>query len=221
MAKTYKKFAKKYYKKKYKKRPSLQKQMLRLSDAKYQSYEWSANGLLHNTIWSVSPLQNIVQGTTNQTRIGDSIYLQNMTISGLVNATALANAALRARIIVGWSSKQIANTTFATPVLGTTDLFQPNTYNFNVSAGVINPRAFTVLSDMVIDINAVVTSARDLKSFYYTVPLNQNFDYIASQSSFGKRKNLFFVVIPFFVTGTGTTTVCDVVASYTVKYKDP
>lgn len=218
MAKYYKKRT--VFKRTYKKKKvSLGKQLIRMADSKSHSIEVSLTGMIHNTIGSISPTQLLTQGTGNTNRIGDSVYLQNLVINGYYTCPAVANSICRLRVIVMWSRNILDNQTFVTGVVPTTDIFLPGTATIATN-GIVNTKACTILADVILEVNPSISTAKDIKSFAMTVPLNQTFDYVAAGSSKGKRKNLFIVAIPFKV-GGGLVDAGDVVFSHTLKFKDP
>jgi len=218
MAKFKKTMRRKTYKKK--KPVSLAKKLLKLTDSKSFNYQHAGVTLTHGFYYSTCPTQHIVQGTTNVTRIGDSCYLQSFKVQGVVNAPA-ASGTFRYRMIVAWSTVQVANITFTNGILGGSNLFHSGTDAVTTN-GIINSKAITVLSDSIIDINSNFTSGTDLRSFALTVPINQNFQYVADGSTFGKRKNLFFLVLPYATNGaSGLTPAGAVSFSYQLKFKDP
>jgi len=209
------------YKRKYKgKKMSLGRQLIRMADAKANSFESAKTDMVHNSIWSISPTQLLTQGTGNTNRIGDSVYLQNVVINGYYSCPTTALSINRCRIMVFWSRVAIDNQTFLSTVITGTDLFHPGTA-FVMSNGIVNSKAVTVLADVILEVNPSVSTAKDIKSFAMTVPLNQNFDYAAYGSAKGKRKNLFIAAIPFVVGGAGFGPAGDVIFSHTLKFKDP
>lgn len=210
-----------YKRKKVYKKKSLSRQLLRLADMKEKTAQSGETSMFHNSIYSISPTQTITQGTTNQTRVGDSVYLQSFHLNGFFAASSAANAVQKYRVIVGWTGRENANTAFATGVIAATDLYLPNTFG-DQTIGIINSKAFTVLSDMIIDINSNVSTSKDLKSFSINIPLRQNFRYISEGGAFGKNKNLIFVVVPYINGGTpGATNAGTISFSWALKFKDP
>jgi len=208
-----------YKKKKYYKKPSLAKQIIRMADSKSFCEAVFQNAIDHDGCVSISPTQRITQGVTNTNRIGDTIYLQNLVVNGYYTCPTAALSITRVRIMVIWSRLAVANTTFVSGVVGPTQLFlSGSTATTNVN-GIVNSKAVTVLSDMILEVNPSISTAKDVKSFAFTVPLNQNFDYAEAVGTMGKRKNLYIVAIPMKVGGGDDAG--DVVLSYALKFKDP
>lgn len=179
--------------------------------------------LLHNSIYTCVPTQAITQGTTNTTRLGDSVYLCALKVQGHFLAPATAGA-YSYRIMVGWTGEELTTANIATTLvsgLGGTELFQPNTFGTWTPIGMINPKAFTVLHDQTIDINSNITAINDLNSFAFTVPLNQNFNYQASGSVQGKTRNLCVIVIGGVALGTsGVTAAGNCIWTADLIFKD-
>lgn len=211
-----KKMARKYTKKL--KKVSLQRQIMRLSDSKRFTGEATAFALTSGTVYSYVPTMLLNQGTNNSTRIGDSVYLQDLVINGTLKLVGTAQSNVKFRMIFGWHTKQVASGSLTAGLFGIADIFLPLTASVGTN-GIINPRAFTVLSDSVIDVNSTTSTSHDIKSIYYKVPLNQNFDYIAAGSGYGKRKNLVMFLICNDFHSTPTNPVITFAAS--LKFKDP
>ena len=208
-----------YKKKKYYKKASLSKQILRMADTKAFCEGVFQNGNVHDSVVSISPTQRLTQGVTNTNRIGDSVHLQSLTINGYYVAPNVALSINRVRIMVVWSRLAVANTTFTSGIIGPTQLFLAGSTTTTNVNGIVNTKAVTVLSDMILEVNPSISTAKDIKSFAFTVPLNQNFDYAEPVGTMGKRKNLYIIAIPFKVGGGADAG--DVIVSYALKFKDP
>lgn len=194
-----------YVKKKPKRMHSLKKSISEMKPALHYGSS-SILSLVHDSYFTLFPTQALVQGTSGAQRLGDSVRLEAIKIKGLVQTAAAANG-YSYRIIVGYSTQEIAAaTTFITTGLSATTLFQPNTANNWGVNGIVNAKAFTVLSDTTIDINSQITATIDLESFAFTVPLQADFDYQSSGSVYGKTRNLCIVVIGDVVGGTSAVT---------------
>lgn len=193
-------------------RMSLRELVKRTESAKHFSFE-NNGALTHNTIFTCVPTQGITQGTSNIGRIGDSVYLCALKISGNMQAHTTAGA-YSYRILVGWSGEEVTTVGASSSLvsgLGGTEIFLPGTFTSWTPNGIVNPKAFTVLYDQTVDINSLVTATSDLSSFAFTVPLNQNFNYQASGSIQGKSRNLCVIVIgsvAFGVTGVTNAGTC-------------
>lgn len=218
----YRKVYKKKFVKKYKKKPTLSRQLLRIADPKQYSNA-DAKSLVHNDSWIISPTQFLGQGTAVGQRIGDSVYLQSLQMSGYLTSSALANAACKYRFIVFWSNQQYAASAWQLNIVAPSTLAQPGTAPLNQGPNlIVNPRAITVLADFVMDINCNVSGAGELKSYNVTIPLNQNFNYNTPGGVYGKTKNLYVWMTSIIYGGTGgTSSSGSMQNSFNLKFKDP
>lgn len=172
--------------------------------------------LATGSIYSVSPTQLLTYGNTANTRVGDDILLQSLTLSGHFQcAAAILN--VKVRIIVGWSDLDTANTTFATGIIGTTDLFY--TGGTNITDRVIHPSLMTVLYDEIMDVNSNTSTGRDYKSFYTVIGLGMKKFKYKPATGLGKAKNLFLCVLSDNPTAAGNNGVVQM--SCLLKFKDP
>jgi len=111
------------------------------------------------------------------------------------------------RIIVGYSTAQ-KNVTASSLGLVNTDIFLAGTGTNFIGGAIINPKAFTVLHDSVVDINSPVAATADIAQIDIKVPLSGKFDYIGENGVYGKVRNLYIVVIGAVIGGTTGTTAC-------------
>ncbi len=181
----------------------------------------SITTVTHDTIYSWSPTQGIVQGTANDERIGDSLYLTGLRIKGF-NVTDTPAAGYSMRIMVGWTGEEYAAAnTFNSSSLSANELFLPGTGGTWNQTGIVNPKAFTLLHDQVVTMNSLITGISDLNSFDQFIPINAKMVYQSDASSQGKLRNLYVVVIGNVVGGLGgDTDTGDFFMSAVLSYKD-
>lgn len=170
--------------------------------AKHRSF-YTAVAMTHNQIYSMSPTEVVTQGDTNEDRDGDQIELCALKLKGSFFAPTTANG-YSYRIIVGYSGEEYpVNGSLTVSGLVDAEIFLPNTGSGHRTNGLINPKAFTCLHDETIDVNSLLDTVSDVYSYYVEVPLNNHkFYYQATQSIYGKTRNLYVVVIS---TATGGT----------------
>lgn len=166
----------------------------------------AAAGITANTIYTNSITTKVTQGDTNADRTGDAIQLVALKIKGVINSATTAGA-YGYRILVGWSTKQF-NVSGSAAGLGLTDIFLPSTGANWTPSAIVNPKAFTVLHDSMVDINSQITATADLAQVDIKVPLSGKFEYVSSGSVYGKTRNLYLIVIPAVIGGTSGTTQC-------------
>lgn len=161
----------------------------------------------HNTLYTFGPSQTIVRGTANDQRIGDSVHLLALKMSGFVISQFNLAKAVEFRIMTLWSGEEYSCGTSLTSGLSNGEIFVTTTTPGWAPNGIINPKAVTILDDRTITLNNSIAGTADLESFSYTVPLNCDFDYQSSGSVYGKNRNLYVVVMGAIVDGvSGTTT---------------
>lgn len=164
--------------------------------------------LLHNTIYTCIPTQGIAQSLTNTGRIGDSVYLCALKVKGFYQSATTANA-YTFRIQVGWSGEEYGTANIAGQLvagLTAAEVYLPTTTTLATVNGIVNPKAFTILYDQVIDINSQIAATVDVQSFDAIISLNQNFQYQSDGSVFGKTRNLCVVVSAVVASGASGVT---------------
>lgn len=168
------------------------------------------SNVLHNTIYSNNITAKVTQGTADDTRQGDSIFLQGLKIKGTVQTPTASNG-YQYRVLVGWSGKEFNVAGFGTPGASTglsaADIFLPFTGALFQTAAVVNPKAFTVLYDQTLDLNSQLSGVSDLAGLDMYIPMNKKFSYQAGASLMGKTKNLYVIVCAIVSNGgvTGVT----------------
>jgi len=168
--------------------------------------------LYHCTI--IKHHQNIVRGVNNDQRIGDSVHLLSLKVSGWFKSQTITSKACHYRMLVLWSGEEYSVAGgWTTPALTASEMFI-NTSTGWIPNNIINPKAVTVLDDREITLNNSITGVGDLESFSYSVPLNCDFDYQAAGSVYGKLRNLYVVLVSATIDGVtatdpvGTASVC-------------
>lgn len=198
---------------------SVHKMILRDLPTKHYENSVAATAMTHNTVYTCSPSTGIVQGTSTTTRLGDSVQLVGLKIRGTIQ-TDTASKGYAYRMIVGWSGEEYNNAITFASGLGASEIFYTNSVANWVPNGIINPKAFTVLSDMAVTLNSQIAGAADLESFNFTVPLNSKFNYQGPASVYGKFKNLYIVLIASVVGGVpATTNAGTAVIAYDLMFK--
>jgi len=167
----------------------------------------NTSSMTHNTIYTTNITAQITQGDGNANRDGDAVILVSLKVKGAIHSPA-ATGAFMYRLIIGWSGEEYAVTGSSSGIVDA-ELILPNQgTSFKANANV-NPKAFTVLHDEMLEINSLIASSTDVKSFAFNVPFSgAKFAYQASASTFGKLKNLYCIVIPSVVGGSGGVTAC-------------
>lgn len=145
-------------------------------------------------MYFTSPTQNISQGTAINQRLGDQVKLKYLKINGLFSAATLANAACKFRISVFYCPEGKAASSVTTGAFTGAELFQPNTAT-TPAVGMFDEKAVTVLADMTVDLNSSISTAQDVKSFAFNIPLkNAVLNFREAGSAFSNKRNLYIMV---------------------------
>lgn len=160
----------------------------------------------HNNIYTMSPTQVITQGTANTNRQGDAIYMNALRVNGLFSTPNNASDAFTYRILVVKHGDNLTAPTSLPSLISHSDLFLPNTGNTIEVNSLVNPKAVTVLYDQTVEINSVLETSAEWHRVSFTVPLNTNFQYASTASTFGKNYNLYICLIGCVFGGASDTT---------------
>lgn len=205
---------------------TFKQQMLKNESAKHWTVEdrFIGGTLKQNVLYSFSPTQGVVQGTTNSTRIGDKIHLAALKLRGQILSQGTSGA-YSARVLVGFSGNEVpaGAATLASNSTGLAygEVFLPETGWTAWTTAIVNPKAFTVLYDQTFDINSQISGTQDVLSFSETIPINQDFNYESSGAIYGKFKNLYILMVSDVAGGTtATTNACDVQIAADLIFKE-
>lgn len=198
-------------------------QTKKTEEIKLLTFGFGGGNLLHDTLYSVAPLQGLTEGIQSNQRIGTQIFLRNMRLSGqITNLTTQGQVSYRFLLIrstiaynvsAGWGSG-----------VGSTDFM----YNNGVPKIIelINHKAENtkVLMDKRITVNPsnangftnTVPYAFDYKPMHKITYTGENLS-IQSTTPY----NYYWVIIPNYYLGTvGTTVVGNVTSTSLVSFTD-
>lgn len=182
---------------------------------------FNAVALVNDAILCYNLTGAIVQGLGDDNRIGDTINLHSLT-GNFRWVTDTEAAFYRMRILIGFSGEEYTTGGFVAG-LTSAQLFVPGTVE-NLTA-VVNTKAFTVLHDVILDINSQINAFADGVTHRVNIPLPKGkFNYQSDGSTFGKTRNLYVVVCPgFSAPGAADPpdNVGDVAFTNVVKFYDP
>lgn len=174
----------------------------------------------HNTIYSLNLTAFLTQGTGNDDRQGDQVFLEALKLRGFVRSNATANS-YTYRILVGFSPKEFNFVSQSNTGLQYVNLFLPGTGGTSFVNGIINPKAFTCVYDNTVDINSLLSAVTDISSMSATIPLKKKFAYQSDASTLGKTNNLYLVLIGYVTGGvTGTTGTGDIQIATDLIFKN-
>lgn len=188
---------------------------------KHSGNELFTDPVASQTFYFVSPTQRISQGTDIQSRLGDQVKLQYLKINGYVNAPSTTLTNTRWRIFVFYSSIGAAAATTTSGAFTASQLFQSGTGVANKTSGIFDEKAITVLADQLIDLNSMVDTSKDVKSFAMNIPLHDfKFSYVDGGSAFGKNKNLYLAVTGYTTNVAAAANIGSYYYSYDLGFKD-
>lgn len=174
---------------------SVKKMLNGVLEKKQKSVAPTVTTMVANSIYSYNLTAQILQGTTDGARVGDSIHLKNY-VANVKYVTHSAAAFYQLRVLVLWSGEEFNASTslFTTTGLGATQVLLPGSSGF--ATALINPKAVTVLYDNLIEINSAINAYEDGQTIRFNIKLDQKFMYQEGASVQGKTKNLYIVIIP-------------------------
>lgn len=187
---------------------------------KHASNSANTSGMDSDVMYFTSPTQNIAQGTAINQRIGDQVKLKYLKVNGFFVAANSANAHTKFRVSVFYSPEDNAAASVTASAFTSGELFLPNTAGTN-SYGIYDEKAVTVLADLTIDLNSIINTSEDLKSFAFSVPLkNVKANYVDSGSTFCTKKNLYIMVMGYTAVGANIANVGTFSYSYDLGFND-
>lgn len=206
------------------KRPSFAKRVRKVISAtaqvKHTSNTSTFVAMDNSDMYFTSPTQNLSQGTAINQRIGDMVKLKYLKIQGNFNSPASANATVKFRVAVFYSSDANAASSVTAGAFAASVLFMPNTTSSTVNA-IFDPNAVSVLADLIIDHNSIVSTAKDIKSFAVTIPLkNAPCKFKESGSTFSDKKNLYIMVTGVTSNGAIVADIGDYSYAYDLAFQD-
>lgn len=176
-------------------------------------------GLLNDTLYTLNPIAQIAQGTTEASRLGSRIFLRDLILRGVVSndaATNLSNYRVF-RIMLVVSTKQTNPSGFGTG-LGYSDLFYAGTTP--CAYALPNPRVVKVLCDEIISVTPTVALAATSVPYYVTCSVNQYFEY-QTGTSFGTASNIYWVITPYEVgLASGVANMGAVISQYATVFEN-
>lgn len=167
-----------------------------------------------------SPTQNIAPGTGIGQRIGDAVKLHSLKLHGWFVASTLALSCVKWRVTVFYSAKSTAAAGVTSGAFTATELFLPNT-TLVPAAGMFDEKAVQLLADTTIDLNSLLSTAQDIKSFSINVPLKDiRANYIDSGSAFVDKKNLYVMVTGYTAVGANVADLGNSYIAWDLSFKD-
>lgn len=197
---------------------SLKSKIVATLPAKHNTYD-ALTTINADSAYTIQPTRNIGQGTGNQDRVGDQIFLEALKLKGHFESLTTSNAYIY-RLVVGFTGEETNGiASWSNTGLTAAEVYQPNTYTI-LTNGHINKKAVTVLHDETFDLNSQVDAAPTVHGFDLLVPIKQRFTYQSAGSTYGKIKNLFVWVVGHAPGVSGANAVGYVRCSVDLIFKD-
>lgn len=207
-------------KRRFTQRKSLKRKIIDTLPAKHNTFASTVN-IAAQSAYTIVPTRNIGQGTSNQQRLGDDIFLEALKVKGTFN-TATDSNAYQYRMIIGFTGEELAvSSTWSSTGLAAADVYQPDTFDATfLTGGAVNKKSITVLYDETFDVNSQVEGAPTLHGYDVLVPIKQKFLYQSAGSTYGKTKNLFVWIVGYSPGLTGITNIGSCNIAVDLIFKD-
>lgn len=171
-----------------------------------------------NFVHSKNLTAQILQGTTDGTRVGDIIFLNELKYS-MVFETEVTASCYRYRFLVFFSGEEYNPAgVLALSAVTASELFVAG--GADTASNIINTKAVQVVHDEIITINSQISNVNDAYVSRGSLKLSQKYAYQQAGSGFGKTKNLYIAVIPAFSGITPVTTLGQVKMQTVLYYTD-
>lgn len=213
-------------KSKYAKKPQsftarVRKVITATAQTKHKSGEISLSPVVGSQLYTFSPTQIINTGSDIYSRIGDQIKLHKLVMNGYVIAPIIANANVKYRISVIYSALPRAAVALTSGGLTYSEVALPNTATINPVTLQFDEKAVDVLGDVTIDLNSLVSTSQDIKSWTMTIPLKDiRFNYSETGGQYGEKKNLYILFQSFGAGGLALPNQGSFFFSYDLQFKD-
>ena len=138
----------------------------------------------------------IVQGTTDGTRVGDQINLGSLEVN-LRYETGTIGGAYQLRILIFWSGEEYnpSNNTLTAANFTASQLFLPGVSGL-IPFAPCNSKAVVLLHDQIMNVDSQIEGKPDVGVSRINIPLKgQTFKFQESGSVYGKTKNLYMVAL--------------------------
>lgn len=190
------------------------------AQTKHMSGEISVSPVLGGQLYTFSPTQRIVTGTNVYDRLGDAVKLHKLKLNGYVQSPNVALANVKFRISVIYCALPVAAVVITTGGLSFSQVAQSSTSTINPICLQYDEKAVDVLADMTIDLNSLVSTSQDIKSYVMDIPLKDSrFNYSETGGQYGEKKNLY-VLFQSYAPGIAASNLGAFFFSYDLQFKD-
>jgi hypothetical protein len=194
------------------------KREIEVSDKSQLSFSTTTVSPTHNTLYSFNPLYSISSSAASGGRIGDRIFVENVSIRNLISNASAADTGngKSFRFLLVASTAQSNNTTWSTANVNAANFFRQDTSDQLLS--VPDPQLCRVLCDEVVTLQATIASQQIQYYHHMDCAVNEWFEYQPG-TGLGIAANLYWIVIAEeYGTTTGTTVIGTTTTSSLVAY---
>lgn len=167
----------------------------------------NAVALVHNNIYAQNLLNLVTQGTNQQARTGDTVYVEAVKVKAWVETPIAAINGLSYRVMVLWHDDFYANSILTSGTIALGDLNMISTGVGRTNLMIVDPKKTTVLYDETYTINPSISGAIDVVPIQFSCSIKKQFNFIPGTQE-GKDRNLYLVLIPAIAAGAAGATAC-------------
>jgi len=156
---------------------------------------------VHNTVYCCNLTFNITQGSAQDNRQGDSVYLNALKASIFYESPFGSANGVTYRVLVHWSDIYKNSGSWSSGTIGLNNLFFNLTGNDRSSTGLIDPKTTYVVYDELVTTQPNVTGTYAVSTDEFRVQLNKAINYLPGTNEVNPRQ-LYMTVIPSVANGT-------------------
>lgn len=173
--------------------------------------------LTHNVAYVHSPTMNILKGTSDNQRVGDTIYLEAIKFKLLAYDSPSINQPVFYQVVFGYIDVDTL-TNVGWQGATTSDFTYSNGLTYGVM-DIVDPKKITTIAEYTIKLPHVVEGSSTAELLEDTIQLKTRFVY-ETANQFGKYKNLVCYIKGIMIGGTPSLLIGDVLLTYDLIYKD-
>lgn len=180
----------------------------------------NAVAMKHNKVYTQNLMKFIVQGTSQGTRQGDTVFIEAIKFRGTWETPSATVNGLNLRLMVLYHDDYYDVGQPTVDNLLVSDLAMITTGTARATNLIIDPKRCTIIDDRNFTVVPSISGAVDTQSWAYTVPIKKSFTFQPSSQE-GKDRNLYFVIVSTVALGvTGTSDTGSVYNNYDVIFKN-
>jgi len=143
---------------------------------------------VHNTVYSCNLTFNITQGSAQDNRQGDTVFLNALKASIFYESPFGSANGTTYRVLIHWSDIYKNSGSWSSGTIGLNNLFYSLTGNDRSSTGLIDPKTTTVVYDELVTIMPNLTSTYAISTDEIKVQLNKAINYLPGTNEVNPRQ---------------------------------